>query len=179
MWDLIWLFIGLIAGFFIGGKVGIGSTSAQIKELARLVSYHRSGQLKILQRELANILIRRDAPRFLAIYEKAYKESEAFKTAEQSILKAQLLLLTEKYQQYEDFDLIGTRDYILYSDTAATYSPDELEQRYHDILNYRGNFPRSAGLNSASARETLRCWHTPHRHFYSLGDKAQPRPLTS
>lgn len=141
MWDLVWPLIGLVAGCFIGGKVGFAvardSMSPEIKELSRLVSYHRSGQLQILQRELANILIRRDALRFLEVYEKVYEESEALKTAEKSILEAQYLLLSNKYPQYADFDLLCTRDYVLYSDIATQYSSEELEQRYHDILLFQ------------------------------------------
>jgi hypothetical protein len=86
---------------------------------------------------LANILIRRDALRFLEIYEKVYEESEALNTEEKSVLEAQFLLLSNKYPQYADFDLLCTDDYILYSDIATQYSSEELEQRYHDILLFQ------------------------------------------
>jgi len=141
MWDLIWLIIGLFAGFFIGrkraNKATLSAAAFQINELNRLVSYHRSGQLKILQRELANILIHRDPLRFVKTYKKAHEESETLKIAERNVLEAKFLLLTKKYPQYDDFDLIGTRDYVLYSDAFDSNSHEEIEQRYHDILIFQ------------------------------------------
>lgn len=135
--DMIWLIAGVSIGFFVGFKIGIKFLIPHTKELARLISYHRSGYLKILQREMANVLIRKDPQRFLETYKKAHEEFDSIKSSDPQVLKAKLLLLTEKYQQYEDFDLIGTRDYVLYADALSGHPLDEIEGRYSDILMFQ------------------------------------------
>ncbi|MDD2325108.1 MAG: hypothetical protein PHW63_03740 [Alphaproteobacteria bacterium] len=41
--------------------------------------------------------------------------------------------MTEKYPQYDDFDLTRVRVYVLYDDASRSYSLDEIEQHYSDI----------------------------------------------
>lgn len=135
--NLMWGIVGLIAGALISFKAMRKDCTEHTKESERLVSYHRSSYLKILQRELANMLIREDPKRFLNLYKKINAESSGIKTAEDAVLKAKQLLLTEKYPQYSDFDLICVRDYVLYADALSPHSLDEIEQRYSDILIFQ------------------------------------------
>lgn len=134
--NLIWGASGFLVGIFTGIKIWHKLYRPDMSELARLVSYHRSVYLKVLQRELANFLIRKDPNRFFKLYKKIYEESKSIKKADMDILKAKLRLLAEKYPQYSDFDLISVRDYVLYSD-ALGCPVEDIEQRYSDILIFQ------------------------------------------
>lgn len=131
--SLIWFASGIGTGALVVNKINGSFYTPKMKELTRLVSFYRSRYLNILQRELANFLIRKNPKNLLRLYENIHAESEGIKTARSEVLKARLLLLTEKYPTYDDFDIIGSRDYVLYDDALISYTSEEIEQHYTDL----------------------------------------------
>jgi hypothetical protein len=93
--------------------------------------------LNTLRRELANHLVWQDPDRYLQLYQLIHVETATFKDLQRSQAQARLLELSKKYPQYQDFDLLGTRDYVLYADTLAGQDTADIEQRYRDIITFQ------------------------------------------
>jgi hypothetical protein len=72
--------------------------------------------LNTLRRELANHLVWQDPDRYLQLYQLIHAETATFEDLTTVAAQARLLELSKKYPQYQDFDLIGTRDYVIYAD---------------------------------------------------------------
>ena len=53
-------------------------------------------------------------------------------------LKAELHSLCKRYPNYDDFDKLQTRDYILYPDALSHQDYSELERTYIDIVRFQG-----------------------------------------
>ena len=131
MWLAIWLagvaIAGIIVGVFVGFRAASRSLQSAVHEFNRNSVSDRNFALSVLRRELANWMFRRDPDRYLRIYEKLYEEDMVISAVNKSDNEAQLARLTEKYAFYNDFDLLGTRDYVLYADAMSTNLFDEVE----------------------------------------------------
>lgn len=89
------------------------------------------------RRELSNYLIRDDPDRFLELYRKARAIERAIESDSEEVRQARLTVLTNKYPLYLDFDPIGTRDHVLYSDAFSSFSKESLEDRYLDLVQFQ------------------------------------------
>ncbi len=142
MWLAIWLagvaIAGIIVGVFVGFRAASRSLQSAVHEFNRNSVSDRNFALSVLRRELANWMFRRDPDRYLRIYEKLHEEGMVISAVNKSDNEAQLARLTEKYAFYNDFDLLGTRDYVLYADAMSTNLFDEVESRYIDIIRFQG-----------------------------------------
>lgn len=116
------------SGFHPGFPAWSQSRSAQ--------AHDRMNYLSVLRRELANFLIWHDPDRYVRLYSLVHAETEPVKDLAPESLRARLAGMCEKYPNYQDFDLIGTREYVLYGDTL-TGAFEEVEQRYRDIAMFQ------------------------------------------
>lgn len=88
--------------------------------------------LEALRREIANLIVVVDPDLMTRCYDKAWSfereiaENPARAQAEEAALVA-------KFPMFSDFDLIGTRHFIPYSEARGTVSDEELVERYHEI----------------------------------------------
>ena len=130
--------VGIVAGFFIGWRTAVSAVQPAIQQLNRDLATDRNFVLRVLRRELANWMLRRDPDRYLRIYKKAHEATAAISGADRSGQRSQLGKLTEQYKFYTDFDFINTRDYVLYSDALSNFnSYDEVERHYTDIIRFQ------------------------------------------
>ena len=137
MWLACAAIAGIIAGFFVGFRTAITSMRPAIQELHRNSASDRNLVLSVLRRELANWMFRRDPDRYLRIYKKVHEAAKAISTTEGSEQRAELAKLTEQYKFYSDFDLLETREYVLYADALSINSYDEVELHYTDIIRFQ------------------------------------------
>lgn len=89
------------------------------------------------RRELANYLVRRDPDRFLHLYHKARGAETEIENGEKAVREAQFTILSNKYQFYTDFDLIGIRDHVLYADALGNYATEDIEEHYLNLVKFQ------------------------------------------
>lgn len=137
----VWLICAALVG--IGGGVFLGFRGATllmqpgIMERNRNIAGDRNFALSVLRRELANWMFRRDPNRYRRAYKAAHEATAAIAAADRAEKRRQLAKLAEQYPFYTDFDLVGTRDYVLYADALGTNSYDDIERHYTDIIRFQ------------------------------------------
>jgi hypothetical protein len=130
-------FVGLVAlvfGFFLGAKLIAKGSLPGIKEIQKTQAIDRANYLFTLRRELANILIWRDSQRYVKLYQELCSEFNSFKSWRLEEVNKRLSELSKKYEFYNDFDIIGSKEYVLYSDNWYNY--EKLEAAYRDIATF-------------------------------------------
>ena len=128
--------VALIAVAVFAFRQGAKAADGPITEMLSAQAHDRMNYLSTLRRELANYLIGRDPDRYVRLYTLIHAETAPIKDLAPAGLHERLAALCKKYPNYQDFDLIGTRDYVLYGDTLAG-DLDEIEQRYRDIAMFQ------------------------------------------
>ncbi|MGQ0445400.1 MAG: hypothetical protein ACT4O2_09815 [Beijerinckiaceae bacterium] len=145
----------LVAGYLVGVRTTVSLLHPAAQELSRNLAQDRDFVLRVLRRELANWMLRRDPDRYLPIYKEAHELAAAISAADHSDQQAQLAKLCKQYPFYADFDLVGSREHVLYADALSWYSYDEVKRHFTDIIrfqtlqialdeNWRGFGPTSA-----------------------------------
>ena len=132
-------FVGLVAliiGFILGMKLTSKATLPAIKDIKGTQAIDRANYLFILRRELANILIWRDSQRYLRLYQELSSELSSLESWRHEEIKRRLAELCEKYPDYDDFDIIASKEYVLYPDAVSWHSYEELEAHYRDIATF-------------------------------------------
>jgi hypothetical protein len=124
----------LVVGFFLGVKLIAKGSLPRLKEIDKAQAIDRANYLFTLRRELANILIWRDSKRYVKLYQELCSEFKSFKSWRLEEINKRLSELSKEYEFYNDFDIIGSKEYVLYSDNWHNY--EELEARYRDIATF-------------------------------------------
>jgi hypothetical protein len=128
--------VALIGGFALGAKLGTKTASPALREMSVTQTIDRANYLQTHRRELANILIWRDPQRYLQLYRHLQSEMVEYHSWRPEEVRSRLTELSKTYPNYSDFDAIGTREYVLYSDAVLWIDKAELEQRYRDIVTF-------------------------------------------
>jgi hypothetical protein len=126
--------VALVVGLFLGAKLIAKGSLPGILEMQKSQAIDRANYLFTLRRELANILIWRDSQRYAKLYQELCSEFKSFKSWRLEEINKRLSELSKKYEFYNDFDIIGSKEYVLYSDNWHNY--EELESRYRDIATF-------------------------------------------
>ena len=126
----------LVGGFLLGMKLTAKAALPGIKEIQGAQAIDRANYLFILRRELANILIWRDPQRYLKLYQELSSELSSLESWRLEEVKKRLAKLCEKYPGYDDFDIIASKEYVLYADGVSWNSYENLEARYRDIATF-------------------------------------------
>jgi hypothetical protein len=132
-------FVGLaalIVGFLLGMKYTAKAALPGIKDIQGTQAIDRANYLFILRRELANILIWRDPQRYLRLYQELSSELSSLESWRLEEIKKRLAELCEKYPSYNDFDIIASKEYVLYPDAVSWNSYEQLEAHYRDIATF-------------------------------------------
>jgi len=122
------VFIAFVVGWNIRDKA-----TGPTQRLRRTQAIDRANYLQALRREIANILIYRDPPRYLGLYRRLHEEVSSLSSWRPEEVRRRHAELCEKYPNYTDFDAFGTREYVLYPD-ALSMDDDELEEHYRDLV---------------------------------------------
>ncbi|UPK23440.1 hypothetical protein [Bradyrhizobium sp. 131] len=134
-WGYILIFaMGALAGYGYRPKAKPASQDASVSSRASAID--RSNLIHAYARELSNYLIEINPDRYYTIYNRALAEQEKLFAADAKVREAQLLILTERYPVYENFDFIGTRPYVLYRETLERYSEDDLDEHFFNLLKF-------------------------------------------
>ncbi|MGN8544858.1 hypothetical protein ACQPTN_07685 [Bradyrhizobium sp. 13971] len=135
-----WVGIIVVAAcFFFLGRVLRPQNKAQGPTLSRSglsSASDRDIMLATFRRELANYLVRYDPDRFLQLCSKAHGIETKLKTADKAVREAELLLITNKYPNYEDFDLVGTRAHVLYADGFSSFPVEDIEEHFLNLVKF-------------------------------------------
>lgn len=132
---LIASFLSLVIGLWLGVKLSSKVAIPVLKDRDRTQAIDRANYLRVLQRELANILIWRDPQRYISLFKKLTLDCKQLESWRSEEIKKRLAELSEKYPFYENFDVIELREYVLYAD-GIWQSYDELENAYIDIVMF-------------------------------------------
>jgi len=89
-----------------------------------------------LRRELANYMVRLDPDRYLHLYREARAADIAIGKADKASQEAQHAAISDKYRFYQDFDLIGTREHVLYAGALKMHSLEDIEAHYLNIVKF-------------------------------------------
>lgn len=134
-WGYILIFgMGALAGFGFRPKAKPASQNTSASSRASAID--RSNLIHAYARELSNYLIDINPDRYYTIYNRALAEQEKLFAADAKVREAQLIILTERYPVYENFDFIGTRPYVLYRETLERYSEDDLEEHFFNLVRF-------------------------------------------
>ena len=126
----------LVGGFVLGSKSGVKAAGPVLSELSNTQAIDRANFLQTLRRELANILIWRDPQRYLQLYRQLHADIASLGSWRPEEVGRQLTDLCKKYPNYSDFDVISSREYVLYADSVSWNSDAELEGQYRDIVTF-------------------------------------------
>lgn len=139
--DFLWLVVaavvGLVAGFFFGLKSSAESVRPGLQRLQETMAYDRNNYLRVLRRELANHLMQRDSTRFERLYEKLHYDLQRYDTFSKEALAGELRALVERFPQYDDFDLIGTRQHVLYPDAFGIVDDEEASEHFRTLVRFQ------------------------------------------
>jgi hypothetical protein len=132
---LIASLFSLTVGIWLGFKLYSKTIIPVLNDKDKTQAIDRANYLKVLRRELANILVWRDPQRYIALHKKLTLDSKNLESFRSEEIKKRLAELTAKYPFYVDFDVIGLREYVLYVD-GIWRGYDELESSYIDIVMF-------------------------------------------
>lgn len=146
---LLALLVGVVFGFWLGAKGAIEGAKPGLERLAETQAYDRNNYLRILRRELANHLMQRDAGSFARFYEKLHDDIGRYDTFSKEALAGEFRALVERFPQYDDFDLIGTRQHVLYPDALSIHDDDDVREHFRTIVRFQA---LNAKLDNAWSR---------------------------
>jgi hypothetical protein len=130
------MFVGYGFGARSTGKKAQGILNWRTEESTRLRLDAESRFIEVLRRELANIIVTESPDKMVALYRKAWAFEKEMQRTDSSRVQAEFGVLTERYPLYADFDLLGTRHFIPYSDPAGRTDEDAIAERYLDISKF-------------------------------------------
>ncbi|WP_186392752.1 MULTISPECIES: hypothetical protein [unclassified Pannonibacter] len=138
-------------GFVIGLAVGLGGVVFVIRRFFKSVSGefqafkltkdesiagHSFRYLEILCRELANHMMKRDPDYFLKTYNRWQEERERIGDLSASEMKDRLRLISSEIPTYEEFDLVGVRDFIDVDRELMDRDIEEIAEHYRKIKSW-------------------------------------------
>jgi hypothetical protein len=126
--------LGALAGFGFRPKQQAPSQSNSGS--SRASATDRSNLLQAYSRELSNYLIQLNPERYYTVYSRALEEQDKLFAADKKVREAQLLILTERYPVYENFDFVATRPYVTYQSTLERFDADDIEEHFLNLVKF-------------------------------------------
>ena len=111
--------LSLVGGFWLGAKLSSKVAIPVLKDRDRTQAIDRANYLRVLRRELANILIWRDPQRYISLHNQLTLDSKSLESWRSEEIQKRLAELSVKYPSYDDFDVIDLREYVLYADSVC------------------------------------------------------------
>jgi len=128
--------VAFIAGYFIGHRGAASEVSPSISQDEAGRAEDRAALLHTVRRELGNLLIWADPVKFLNLYRSVHAETSAYRSWKPEALQQKHNEISSKYPQYNDFDVLGVRTYVLYPDARSMLSDDDLAAHYSEITRF-------------------------------------------
>ena len=136
--NLLYLGVGgaaLLAGHLWRGRKS-KSEAAQPDEILVTRAIDRANFLQALRREMANVLIWRNPKNYLQIYRELRSLVASFYSFRLEEIQRILNEICDVYPNYVDFDLISTREYVLYADGFSSFPDEIIENCYRNIIQF-------------------------------------------
>jgi hypothetical protein len=133
---LIGLAVAALIGFFVGMSLLGRALESVASERELNMASDRELMLSTFRRELANYMVQADPDRFLRLYQKARAAEAAIGSADKAEREAQYTIITKKCPMYADFDLVATREHVLYADALSAYSLEDIEDHYLNLVKF-------------------------------------------
>ncbi|MBP7701551.1 MAG: hypothetical protein KA098_03035 [Phenylobacterium sp.] len=135
VWLGLALAVGLICGFWAGCTLIAKGVQPTLEEAARHKASDHDLLMRTFRRELANWMFRTDPDRYMAVYERARLVEAGIFSADVTERRALMNRIAKDIPFIADFDLVGAREYILYSDNLGPY--EDVEGHYLDIVRWQ------------------------------------------
>jgi hypothetical protein len=134
---IVALLVPLVLGFYIGNRATRSSVKQGMLGFVRGRAEDRHAYLSTLSRELANYMIWHDPDRYHRLYVSLLKEATLLAELSKENMQKRYDEIAARYPQYRDFDVIGTRPYVLYPDGLSWKTIEDIEQAYRDIVHFQ------------------------------------------
>jgi hypothetical protein len=134
---IVALLVPLVLGFYIGNRATRSSVKQRMLGFVRGRAEDRHAYLSTLSRELANYMIWHDPDRYHRLYVSLLKEATLLAGLSKENMQKRYDEIAARYPQYRDFDVIGTRPYVLYPDGLSWKTIEDIEQAYRDIVHFQ------------------------------------------
>lgn len=139
----MWEYLGIAAAFGLGWAIRNGAAKADRGAAAHALSMKaqnleeaESRYLQTHQREVANLLLAMGPDLMEKAYRKARRRQDEAIEGGPARIEAELTALSHKYPFFQDFEVIGTRHFVPYSDAMDRRSEDDLVDQYLDISHW-------------------------------------------
>src|SRR5579884_196516 len=128
---------GITAGSLLGFRFAARSAEPTLQGLRRHLAQDRNRALTLLRRELANWLIRHDTDGYVGVYRDAHRVVAAIKMMSRDAQRRELSQITKKYPFYEDFDMLQTREWVLYEDALSKDCWEDVVNQYTTLIRFQ------------------------------------------
>ncbi|UIJ79115.1 hypothetical protein [Rhizobium leguminosarum] len=151
----MWEYLGIATAFVLGwtirnwvAKAERGAAALALSDKARDLDEAESRYLQTHQREVANLLLTIGPEPMEKAYRKARRRQDDAIAGGPARIEAELTALSHKYPFFRDFEKIGTRHFVPYSDALDHWPEDDLVDRYLDISQWLAlSFRKKHGNN--------------------------------
>ena len=131
--------VGLIGAFFVLRRF-LKSASGEFQTFKltkdESIAGHSFRYLEVLCRELANHMVKRDPDYFLKTYDRWQEEYDRIGELSASELKDRLRVISSEIPIYEEFDLVGVRDFIDVDRELMDSHIEEIAEHYRKIKSW-------------------------------------------
>ena len=135
VWGGLALIAGLVGGFLVAARRFAQIAKKGLEYADRQSASDQDLLMRTFRRELANWLFKTDPDRYRALYERARIVEAGILKADPTERREMLTRIAADIPSIANFDLIGTREYILYADALGPW--DYVEERYLDIVRWQ------------------------------------------
>jgi len=139
----MWEYLGIATAFGLGWAIRHGAAKAEygvatqaLSQKSRNLDEAESRYLQTHLREVANLLLEIGPDLMERAYTKARRRQDEAVAGGPARIEAELTALSHKYPFFQDFEVIGTRHFVPYSDAMDHWSEDDLVDRYLDISHW-------------------------------------------
>jgi hypothetical protein len=139
---VFWIFLvvatllGAIVGAVIQWRVGKVLAEPMLHKLRRALADDEVRLLSTFRRELANFMVRTDPERFFRLHNEARATQISIGDAEKIVQLSDYRDICVEFPSFGDFDLVGTREYVLYADGLSYISIEEIEAHYLKLVKF-------------------------------------------
>ncbi|ANM04703.1 hypothetical protein AMC78_CH02617 [Rhizobium phaseoli] len=139
----MWEYLGIATAFGLGWAIRHGGAKAEhgaaaqvLYQKSRALDEAESRYLQTHLREVANLLLAIDPDLMERAYTKARRRQDEAIAGGHARIEAELTALSHKYPFFQDFEIVGTRHFVPYSDAPFYRTEDNLVDRYLDISHW-------------------------------------------
>ncbi|HXQ47912.1 MAG TPA: hypothetical protein VN806_14940, partial [Caulobacteraceae bacterium] len=136
--------VGLLVGLAVGSAMvarlasrQLGAVSQQFDKEVRGRAGDRNRLLQMFRRELANWLVRCDPDRYARVLSEARSAEAQIAEASSDDQRRQLAEITDRFKQYDDFDLAARWDWVTLGDGLSHLGLDEVADHYLTIVRFQ------------------------------------------